>query len=130
MWADPCYEPSKRAANTRSAINSVAEVLNRRIERYKSRTYRSERARQGTALGAQQAEEAAQVIDAVETAELADGDLVKIKRFDMEPMTVQDAAFQMQLLGHRFFMFLNTESGSHNVIYQRDDGDYGLIQPV
>ena len=119
----------QRAANTTSAINSVAEILTRRIERYKSRTYRSERARQSPPLRAQQAEEPTPAINLVETEELADGDLVKIKRFNMEPMTVQEAALQMQMLGHPFFMFLNSESASHNVLYQRDDGNFGLIQP-
>ena len=47
----------------------------------------------------------------------------------MEPLTVQEAAFQMQLLGHQFFMFFNSESASYNVLYQRDDGNFGLIQP-
>jgi putative sigma-54 modulation protein len=120
----------QRAANTTSAINSVAEILARRIERYKSRTYRSERARQSPPLRTQPTGEVTEAINLVETEELADGDLVKTKRFDMEPMTVQEAAMQMQLLGHRFFMFLNSESASHNVLYQRDDGNFGLIQPA
>lgn len=121
----------QRASNTTAAINAVAEVLNRRIERYKSRAYRNERARQeGVALRTQQAEEAAQPISSVETEPLSDGALVRIKRFDMEPLTVEEAAFQMQLLGHSFFMFLNSESRQYNVIYQRDDGNYGLIQPA
>jgi putative sigma-54 modulation protein len=47
----------------------------------------------------------------------------------MEPMTVQEAAIQMQQLGHRLFMFFNSESASHNVLYQRDGGNFGLIQP-
>jgi len=121
----------QRASNTTAAINAVAEVLNRRIERYKSRAYRNERARQeGVALRTQQAEEAAQPPSSVEAEPLSDGTLVRIKKFDMEPLTVEEAAFQMQLLGHSFFMFLNSESRQYNVIYQRDDGNYGLIQPT
>ena len=121
----------QRASNTTAAINAVAEVLNRRIERYKSRAYRNERARQeGVALRTQQAEEASQPTSGIATEPLLDGSLVRIKRFDMEPLTVKEAAFQMQLLGHSFFMFLNSESRQYNVIYQRDDGNYGLIQPT
>ena len=123
----------QRASNTRAAINSAAEVLGRRIERYKSQAYRSERARQGSSLGAVQAEEAeepqSQAGSPVEGQVLADGNLVRIKRFDMNPMTVDEAALQMQQLGHQFFMFLNVESGRHNVLYQRDDGNFGLIEP-
>ena len=119
----------QRASNTTTAINSVAEVLARRIERYKSRAYRSERARQSPSLGEQQAEEAGRLAIEEQPEALAGGDLVRIKRFDMKPMTVEDAAFQMQLLGHQFFMFLNSESDRHNVLYQRSDSNFGLIQP-
>ena len=65
-----------------------------------------------------------------EVEELADGGLVRVKRFVMTPMTVEEAAFQMQLLGHHFFMFLDSGTGQHNVIYQRDDGNFGLIRPT
>jgi len=121
----------QRASNTTEAINAVTEVLDRRIERYKSRAYRNERARQeGVSLRTQQAEEAAQSTSAVEAEPLLDGTLVRLKQFDMKPMTEEEAAFQMQLLGHSFFMFLNSESRQYNVLYRRDDGNYGLIQPI
>jgi putative sigma-54 modulation protein len=44
-------------------------------------------------------------------------------------MTVEKAAFQMQLLGHKFFMFMNTESHQYSLLYRRDDGDLGMVQP-
>ena len=47
----------------------------------------------------------------------------------MNPMTVEEAAFQMQLPGHSFFMFMNTESNKYSLLYRRDDGDLGMIQP-
>ena len=105
-------------------------MLTRRIERYKSRTYRSERARQTQSLPVREAEEATQEVNTEEVAELADGGQIRVKRFAMTPMTMEEAAFQMQLLGHHFFMFLNKDTGHHNVIYQRDDGDFGLIRPA
>ncbi len=119
----------QRGPNTKAAINSATEVLSRRIERYKGRTYRSERARKGTSLANQQAEEISRIDFPAEGEVLADGNLVRIKWFDMEPMTVDAAAFQMGLLGHQFYMFLNSKTARHNVLYQRDDGNFGLIQP-
>lgn len=56
--------------------------------------------------------------------------VVKTKSFDMRPMTVDDAILQMNLLGHSFYMFLNTESSDYNVVYKRADGDYGVIEPA
>ena len=119
----------QRAPNHAAAINSAAEALVRRIERYKSQTYRSERARHNVSLGTQQADAAAQDYGEPRDLALAEGDVVRVKRFAMEPMSVDEAAFQMQLLGHQFYVFLNKESGTHNVLYERSAGDFGLIQP-
>ena len=119
----------QRVANSVEAINLVAGVLDRRIERYKSRTYRSKRAKQVAPLVDQQAEDDSLIPDSGGTEVGGDGRLVKVKIFDMNPMTVDEAAFQMQLLGHRFFMFLNTESNEYSLLYQRDDSDLGMIQP-
>jgi putative sigma-54 modulation protein len=130
--SDSVLRAEQRTSSTTGAINSVADVLDRRIERYKSRAYRSERARQNTPLRAQEAQEAQEEPQSVPPAEresLPNGSLVRVKQFDMKPLTVEEAAFQMQLLGHSFFMFLNSESNDHNLLYLRDDGNYGLIQP-
>jgi putative sigma-54 modulation protein len=43
---------------------------------------------------------------------------------------VEEAILQMDMLGHSFFVFTNTESGQVNVVYKRQDGKYGLIEPV
>jgi len=120
----------QRAPNTKAAINLVTEALNRRIGRYKSRAYRSERAKQNVPLRAQDAEEAALPDSSWEEESHSGDELVRTKRVRMEPMSVDEAAFQMQLLGHSFFMFLDQDSGLHNVVYLRDDGNYGLIQPI
>lgn len=55
--------------------------------------------------------------------------VVRTKRFAIKPMTVEEAILQMNLLGHEFFMFSNSESGEANVVYRRKDGNYGLIEP-
>lgn len=55
--------------------------------------------------------------------------VVRTKKFAIKPMTVEEAILQMNLLGHEFFMFSNSESGEANVVYRRKDGNYGLIEP-
>lgn len=61
-----------------------------------------------------------------------DGDagarIVKTKRFAAKPMDPEEAALQMELLGHDFFLFTNTESGNAAVLYRRRDGQLGLIE--
>ncbi len=55
--------------------------------------------------------------------------VVRVKRFDIKPMTVDEAMLQLEMLGHAFYVFTNGESGLINVIYKRKDGNYGLIEP-
>lgn len=55
--------------------------------------------------------------------------VAKIKRFFVKVMTVEEAILQMNLLSHEFFMFRNDSSGEINVVYKRNDGSYGLLEP-
>lgn len=56
--------------------------------------------------------------------------LVKIKHFNIKPMSVEEAVMQIQLLGHSFFVFRNAEKNDAiNIIYVRKDGNIGLIDP-
>jgi putative sigma-54 modulation protein len=57
------------------------------------------------------------------------GKIVKSKRFGIKPMMAEEAAMQMELIGHDFFVFLNPETDEVNVIYTRKDGNFGLIEP-
>ena len=124
----------RRAGSARAAVNATVEALDRQVNRWKSQTYRSERL-------SRLAPDADSVRDSLAVAEpphenedpemVADtGDLVRIKRFDMEPMTVENAALQMQYLDHSFYMFLDSETDRYSVLYRRADSNYGLIQPV
>ena len=56
-------------------------------------------------------------------------DIVRVKKFSVKPMSVEDAITQMELLGHDFFLFMNEENENMNVLYRRHDGAYGLLQP-
>ena len=57
------------------------------------------------------------------------GKIVKEKAFTLSPMTVDEAKEEMELLGHSFYVFLEAKSGTVQVIYKRNDGDLGLIEP-
>jgi putative sigma-54 modulation protein len=56
--------------------------------------------------------------------------VVKVKRFAIEPMFEEDALASMEELGHRFFVFVNAETERVAILYARDDGDFGLIEPM
>ena len=56
-------------------------------------------------------------------------EVVRIKTIDVKPMSEAEAMLQLELLGHDFFVFRHAETDAMNVLYRRNDGDYGLIQP-
>ncbi len=56
--------------------------------------------------------------------------VVKSKQFAIEPMFEEDAITAMEELGHRFFVFVNAENEQVAILYARDDGGYGLIEPI
>lgn len=56
--------------------------------------------------------------------------IVRTKQFTSKPMAVEEAALQMDLLGHDFYLFTNAENGRASVLYRRRDGHLGLIEAV
>ncbi len=109
----------ERAADFNAAVDTVAEKLERQIERYKGKHYR----------GRGQAEREAPPIEPSDEAEFQGPRVVRVKRFRTPPMTEEEAIEQMELLGHTFFIFQNRERATLNVLYRRNDGTYGLIEP-
>lgn len=122
----------ERAESPYAAIDLVQQTVERRIRRYKTRF--DKRRRESNGLEAEFADQimTEAVTDGVqeEVMELEFGQLVRTKKYDMSPMSVQDATAQMDLLGHNFFMFKNRDNGAINVVYRRHDDDYGLIVPA
>jgi len=55
--------------------------------------------------------------------------VVRTKRFVVKPMDIAEAQMQLELLGHQFFVFRNADTDEVNVLYKREDGDLGLIEP-
>ena len=93
--------------------------MTRQLERYKGKLY--EKGRGNSFARGEFKEE-------VETVKPAP-EVVKVKRFAIKPMSVAEAADQMELLGHSFFLFLNADTEELNLLYRRKDGNYGLIEP-
>ncbi len=119
----------ERGVTPYAAIDEVEATLDGRIQKYKSRF---ERRRKGASRFQQEilehfVEAPEPVAKSVEP--MADGRVVKTKQHPVTPMSVEDAAAQMDLLGHNFFVFLNKDTRQINVVYLRQDDDYGLIVP-
>jgi len=110
----------ERSSDFTVAIDTVAEKLYKQIERYKGKH----------AHGRTQGEKAPLPQEAETPISTEPPHIVRIKRFPTPPMTEEEAIEQMELLGHNFFVFTNREHGKINVLYRRNDGNYGLIEPA
>ncbi|MFO7712581.1 MAG: ribosome-associated translation inhibitor RaiA [Dehalococcoidia bacterium] len=108
----------EKSGDVRTAIDRIADVLSKRIERYKGKLYDKGRgvslARQGATVELEEAE--------------APRKVVKGKHFLVKPMAVDEAVNQMELLGHDFFLFTDADTDKINLLYRRKDGNYGLIE--
>lgn len=119
----------ERAATITAAIDAVAEVMDRRVGRLKGKLYRSEQAKRSAKVSA------VREVDIPPSPDEEDEDtpeaqgIARVKRFSMKPMTVGEAMHQMELLGHDFFFFFNSNKGEYNVLYRRMDEGYGLLEP-
>jgi putative sigma-54 modulation protein len=119
----------ERQADVYAAIDAADDVIRKQIGRFKGKYYLRNRraARQRKELGAAVVAEIGAETEA-EEKRIPDV-IVKAKRFPVKLMTVEEASVQMELLGHDFFIFLNADNNSFNVLYRRKDGAYGLIEP-
>ena len=55
--------------------------------------------------------------------------IVRVKRFNIKPMSEEEAMLQIEMIGHSFYVFINSDTNLMNVLYKRKDGNYGLIEP-
>lgn len=118
----------EKTADMYAAIDLVVEKLERQIRKHKTKVNR--KFRQEGSLKQMFIEEAQEMRkEAVEEENDSDIDLVKTKRFTLKPMDAEEAVLQMDMLGHNFFVFSDAETNRTNVVYRRNDGKYGLIEP-
>ncbi len=105
----------ERSSDFAAAVDAVSDKLLKQIERYKTKRQRSRVQGERESLA--------------EQVEPSEPGVVRVKRFRVPPISEEEAIEQMELLGHNFYVFFNRERGMINVLYRRNDGSYGLIEP-
>ncbi len=120
-------------SDTMNVIHDAGEMMERKLRKYKEKlTARYE----GRPTGHTVAQRLGEAISEDEESEESEApedtnEIVRVKRFDVKPMFPEDAALEMEMVGHDFFVFQNAEEHCEvNVIYRRKKGGYGLIQPM
>ena len=132
----------ERDAEPAKAIDAAIDKLIRQVRKFNDK--RNNRKRRTpvsdlvtAAVGAPEAADASLPEDFAFTTTIDESDededeaspIVRTKRFPMKPMPIEEAIDQMELVGHDFFFFKNTEGDQLNVLYRRRDGSYGILAP-
>lgn len=115
------YRASQTSKDMYASIDACVSAIERQIRKNKTRLAKNLREGGIENIAADMPEE--------EIAEENEFDVVRVKRFDIKPMTVEEAILQMNLLNHQFFVFQNrAEDDVFAVVYRRNNGGYGLIE--
>lgn len=114
-----------------AAVDVVVDKLERSIERYKSKLYRKDTIRKTRRDAARVADKEAAAAEALEAAveDATEGGITHTKRFQIKPMSPDEATEQMELLGHDFYIFYHPDAAVVSVVYKRRNGGYGLLIP-
>lgn len=115
------YRAERTEQDMAQAFGDAADLIDRQIVRNKSKL--------GNRIKRQDADAAETDFEEPEAAVDGEYRVVREKRFTLKPMTSEEAILQMNMLGHSFFVFLDADTDTVNVVYRRRDDDYGLLTP-
>jgi ribosome hibernation promoting factor len=118
IWTKgPVLRAREASSDMTASIDRLVDKLERQVTRYRQKRRHEHERHETNAHNPQ---------PTVPREE--DAVIVKTKQFALTPMTPEEAIMQLELIGHDFFVFRNLD-GDINVLYRRNDGDYGLIEP-
>ena len=112
------FHGEERAEDLFQAVDKVASVLTRQLEKRKGKLYDRGRGNPHVRGKFKQPEPAENIRK-----------IVKTKRFAVGPILEEEAIEQMEHLGHNFFLYVDAKSEEVRLLYRRNDGNYGIIQP-
>ena len=119
----------ENAEDMYTAIDEAASKVSRQLRKYKTRVV-DRRQRSVRSIRTNGATETPKDLSSlIESPEDDDNQLVREKVIELTPMTEEEALIQTDLLGHDFYVFMNSTTGLINVIYHRNNGGYGIIKP-
>lgn len=98
-------------------IDVVGDKLMKQMSKYKGKLLKRNKSKESVRF---------EMIPEIDNIE--EGKIVKTKKYELTPMTTDEAIMQMEMLQHNFFVFLDEETDSVNVVYKRNDNDYGLLE--
>ncbi len=114
------YRAESTMAEMNDALDKVVDLLSRQLRKHKTRL--SKRLRTGSIE---------ELFADTSSEEVLDEEIsvVRKKQIPLKPISVEEAILQMEMTNHKFYMFTNADTGETNVVYIREDGAYGLLEP-
>lgn len=109
------------AFDARAALDTASDKYERQLRKLKERLIQRSRKASHKDLNP--------LVQPVDEQHDRDAMVVRKKTFELRPMSVEEAALQMEMVGHDFFVFLDADTGKQSVLYNRRGGDLGLIEP-
>jgi len=103
------------------SIDLVEEIIERQLKKYKNKIIDRKQNAAAVEFTPEYVEKDYDEDDTI--------NIVRTKRFGIKPMDPEEACVQMELLGHNFYVFMNSETNEVNVVYKRKGNTYGLIEP-
>jgi ribosomal subunit interface protein len=103
-----------------TAVDLVIDKLERQIRKYKTKINRKMKEKESIKYYFED-----QIEEVTDDDEI---EIVRTKKFNIKPMDVEEAILQMNMLGHEFFVFIDSETNNYCTVYKRKDGKYGLIE--
>ncbi len=118
------YRAEVTEVDAKTAVDEIVDIVERQIRKNKTKLEKKikrEAVEENILISGQD------YLGGEDTEEFK---IVKTKRFQVKPMSTEEAILQMKLLGHSFFVFRNVDTDEMNVVYERKDGKYALIESV
>ncbi|MDO4748793.1 MAG: ribosome-associated translation inhibitor RaiA [Eubacteriales bacterium] len=113
------YRAEKTQLEMNDAVDKCVDVLGRQLRKNKAKL--EKKLKSGSIDDLFEAP--------IEDAEEEEYKIIRTKQIPLKPITVDEAILQMNMVGHSFYMFTNVDTNEVNVVYSRENGAYGLLEP-
>jgi len=121
------FHAKEETENLNSAIDSVMEKVEVQVKKFKEKLKDHKHQAKGAILEPEEEDDLEEEPD--ESIQENEAQIIRVSKFAPKPMTVQEAVMQLKLLENEFFVFSNSQTERVNVVYKRNDGNYGWIEP-